>query len=299
MEDERTKIKRIRFILPAETLDMGGFPVQQALPTQKVQQLDPFLLLHHAHTKYSKRRLAKHQGIGPHPHRGFSPVTFVVEGEVHHRDSWGNDQIAKAGAVQWMHAGAGIVHSERPSQALVEAKGKQEIIQLWINSPSKNKMIPPEYAFISEERMPIFTSSDTKIKNKLVAGNYMDLKGKINTQSALLVIWGNAREGGEQQIQVPKKFNSMLYLIKGSVVIKGHGLMEKEQLAIFELEGEQMEMKFKEESQFLILCGLPIDEEVTQSGPYVMNNQTQILEAMRDYQMGKMGVLIEEDDQNN
>jgi len=288
-------IKKVNYLLPAVTVDMEGFPVKQALPTQKIQQLDPFLLLHHAKTKYNKRRLAKHQGVGPHPHRGFSPVTFVIEGEVHHRDSWGNSQIAKKGEVQWMHAGAGIIHSERPSQALIEQNGKQEIVQLWINSPANKKMVPPEYFYISLDIIPTFTSDDKKINNKLVSGNYQGAIGKIIPQSELLVIWGEAQEGGTQQINVPKGYNSMLYLVRGSIVLKEYGLVAKEHLAIFNKEDDIIEMSVKEDGQFILLCGKAIDEKVTQSGPYVMNTQTEILEAIRDYQMGKMGILIEED----
>lgn len=290
-----TIVKQVKYLLPSTEIDMGGFPVKQALPTQKVQQWDPFLLLHHANTKYSNRKLAKHQGIGPHPHRGFSPVTFVIEGEVHHRDSWGNNQIAKEGEVQWIHAGAGIVHSERPSEALIERQGHQEIVQLWINSPAVKKMIPPTYSYVSNEAMTRFSSEDQKITNKLIAGNYGELKGKVVPQSELLVIWGQGEQGGTQQLTVPKGFSSMLYLIKGDISLKGYGLIEGENLAVFDHEGDVIDMSFKKDGQFILLCGKAIDEVVTQSGPYVMNTQTEILEAMRDYQMGKFGILIEED----
>ena len=290
-----TDLKQVKYLLPATEIDMGGFPVKQALPTQKVQQWDPYLLLHHAKVKFSNNRLAKHQGVGPHPHRGFSPVTFVIEGEVHHRDSWGNNQIAKKGEVQWMHAGAGIVHSERPSEALIEKEGSQEIVQLWINSPAAKKMIPPTYSYVPDKVMTLFFSADKKITNKLIAGNYGKFSGKVIPQSELLVIWGKGEQGGRQQLNVPKGFSSMLYLIKGDITLKGYGLVEKEHLAIFDHDGEVIDMSFRTKGQFLLLCGKPIDEVVTQSGPYVMNTQTEILQAMRDYQMGKFGVLIEED----
>ena len=289
------KNKQVKYLLPAVEIDMGGFPVKQALPTQKVQQLDPFLLLHHAHSQLSNDRSAKHQGIGPHPHRGFSPVTFIIEGEVHHRDSFGNNQIAKQGEVQWMHAGAGIVHSERPSESLVEKNGIQEIVQLWINSPASKKMIPPAYYYVPNELITRFFSEDKKVVNKLIAGNYDKLKGKIIPQSELLVIWVNGQKDGIQRFTIPKGYGSMLYQVKGNISLKGYGLIEKEHLAIFDSEGDAIEISFKEDGQFILLCGKPIGEKVTQSGPYVMNTETEILEAMRDYQMGKMGILIEDD----
>ncbi|MEE9365022.1 MAG: pirin family protein [Cellulophaga sp.] len=289
------KLKTIKYVLPAEEVDMGGFPVKQPLPTQKIQQISPFLLLHHAHAKYSSRRPAKQQGIGPHPHRGFSPVTFIIEGEVHHRDSRGNNQIAKTGEVQWMHAGAGIVHSERPSEALVGKSGRMEIVQLWVNSPKEKKMIPPEYQYLPEKDIPIEYSEDGKIANKIIAGNYKNLQSAINTQSDLLILWGKAEKGGGQTIEIPTEFNSMLYLINGNMSIEGYGIIEKEYLAVFNEGGNSIKMTFNEDAQFLLLSGKSIEGKVAQQGPFVMNTQTEILEAMRDYKMGKMGVLIEDD----
>ena len=287
-------LKKVKYVLPAEKIDMDGFPVKQALPTQKVQQVDPFLLLHHATVKFNKNRPAKHQGVSPHPHRGFSPVTFIIQGEVRHRDSWGNDQVAKAGEVQWMHAGAGIVHSERPSEEMVQASDKQEIVQLWINSPSSTKMQPPEYTYLSLEAMPILNSEDEKIRTKIIAGNYKQKKGKVIPKSELLVLWGNGQEGGNENYSIPVEYNCTLYLIKGSLTIKGFGLIEAEQLIVFGTSGDKIKLTLKRDSQFLILAGKPLDEKVTQHGPYVMNTQTEVLEAMRDYKMGKMGILIED-----
>ncbi len=286
--------KTVKYLLPATIIDMGGFPVKQAFPTQKVNQVDPFLLLHHAQTTYSPLSPAKYQGIGPHPHRGFSPVTFIIEGEIHHRDSRGHSQIAKAGEVQWMHAGAGIVHSERPTEAMIKRNEQQEIIQLWINSPASKKMIPPSYYYLSKANIPVFSSADGLIENKLIAGQYKQQKGQINTQSELLIIWGIAQAGGEQTLDIPSNHNAMIYLIKGSMRLHGYGMIETEYLAVLNNEGSQIVASFSKDTQFLLLTGLPINEKVTQSGPFVMNTQTQILEAIRDYQMGKMGVLIED-----
>ena len=273
---------------------MGGFPVKQPMPTQNVDQVDPFLLLHHARTKYSDSRPAKLQGIGPHPHRGFSPVTFIIDGEVHHRDSRGNDQIAKAGEVQWMHAGAGIVHSERPSENITSASKYQEIIQVWINSPAEKKMIEPTYQYLPEDRFPVHLSDDQKIKNKIVAGTYQGKKGPASTQSEVLILWGESMPEGSQTYTLPENDNLMLYLINGAMRIQGYGQIEQEHLIVFETGGDQLSISFQEQSQFLLFCGTPIDEEVTHYGPFVMNTQTEVLEAMRDYQMGKMGILIEE-----
>ena len=286
--------RNVRFLIPAYDIDMGGIPLKQALPTNKVEQVDPFLLLHHAEYTYTSDAPALHQGIGPHPHRGFSPVTFVVEGEVHHRDSWGNNQVAKKGEVQWMHAGRGIIHSERPSQKLADENGKQEIIQLWINTPAAKKMQQPVYQYLPEKSIPVFNSADKLISNKLVAGKYNGLTGKIKTESELLIIWSNAKNNGSQTYEVPELLNTMLYVIRGNLSVSGYGLVEEKSLVVFENSGDEVEISATTDAQYLVLAGAPINEKVVQQGPFVMNTTTQIMEAMRDYRMGKMRILIEE-----
>ena len=287
-------LKKIKYVLPAEPIDMGGFPVLQALPTQRVDQVDPFLLLHHANVKYSDLRPARTQGVGPHPHRGFNPVTFVIQGEVHHRDSLGNSQIAKAGDVQWVSAGRGIIHSERPSESLAKQRGRQEIVQLWINTPAQYKMDPAVYQYLSHGQIPSFTSIDRSIHNKVVAGAYDGLKGQIVSSSDLLILWMKAHQQGRQTISIPAGMNSLFYLISGEMKISQYGLLPSRNLAICETQGEDLEVVFEQSGEGLLLAGTPLQEKVVQSGPFVMNTQTEILQAMRDHQMGKMGVLIEE-----
>jgi len=287
-------LKKTTRILPAEMVDMGGFPVKQALPTNQVSQIDPFLLLHHARVKPIYDRPAKDQGVGPHPHRGFSPVTFVIEGEVHHRDSRGNSQIAKAGEVQWINSGAGIIHSERPSDDLIANKGMQEIIQLWINTPADKKMLEPEYTHVPENKIPRIKSEDDLTDLKLISGSYKGSEGKIKAQSDLLILWANAKSNAALEIEIPEGYNSTLYAIKGDLRIEGHGVVDAESLAVFGNEGNTIVIHANSDSQYIVLAGLPINEPMTQHGPFVMNTQTEIMEAMRDYQMGKMGVLIEE-----
>lgn len=288
--------KSVKAILPATEIDMGGFPVKQALPKQQFDQIDPFLLVHHGRAKYSNRRPAKQQGIGPHPHRGFSPVTFVIEGAVHHRDSRGNSQVAKQGEVQWMNAGAGIVHSERPSEDVANSHGRQEIVQLWINAPASKKMQPPAYYHLSEELMSKMESEDGKVTTKLIAGDYKGSIGKIPTQSEMVVLWSKGQQEGQEKFDFTQGFHTLLYLVRGAISIKGYGLVDAENLVVFEKEGSEIEVLIKEDNtEFLLLSGAPLNEKVTKNGPFVMNTETEILEAMRDYQMGKMGVLIEED----
>jgi len=286
--------KKVKYTIPSNEINMGGILIKQAIPTNKITQVDPFLLLHHGKFNFTENAPAIHQGLGPHPHRGFTPVTFVIDGEVHHRDSRGNDQIAKKGEVQWMHAGAGIIHSERPSQDLTERNGTQEVIQLWINSPATKKMQEPNYQYTAEQNIPVFKSKDTHFTNKLIAGEYKALLSRTRTESELLIIWSESKLGGSQTFSLATKFNVMLYAIKGNLHITGYGKVDPESLIIFENDAEDIEISSDSGVQFLLLAGVAINEKVVQQGPFVMNSETEIMQAMRDYQMGKMGVLIED-----
>lgn len=286
--------KNVKYVIPAYDVDMGGVAIKQALPTQQVDQVDPFLLLHHGRFKAREDSPALHQGLGPHPHRGFTPVSFVIDGEVHHRDSRENNQIAKQGEVQWMHAGAGIIHSERPSQALADRSGTQEVVQLWINSPAIKKMIPPDYQYTPEAEIPFFLSEDKKFKNKIIAGQYNELQGKIKTQSELLIMWSYADVMASQILTLPESFNSMLYVLRGELRVTGFGKVLAESLVVFDKPSTEIEISTDSDTQYLLLAGAPLDESVVHQGPFVMNTTTEILEAMRDYQMGKMGFLVEE-----
>jgi len=287
-------LKKVQHLIPAEDVDMGGIAVKQALPTQQVSNVGPFILLHHGIFNFRSDAPAIHQGIGPHPHRGFSPVTLVVDGEIHHRDSFGNSQIAHKGEVQWMHAGAGITHSERPSEALVQAGGTQEVIQLWINSPAAYKMQPPSYSYLSNSRIRTYLSEDGAITNKVIAGRHNGTIGNITPLSDLLVLWASSTKEGSQTHTIADGHETMIYVIKGSIRLAGYGLVSSQELAVFSHAGTTVELTSYNGAQYLLLTGKPIDEKMLQHGPFVMNSETEILEAMRDYQMGKMGVLIEE-----
>ncbi len=287
--------KKIKALLPAVPIDMDGIRVKQAMPTHTVPRVDPFLLIHHVRSQYFEDRPARVQGIGPHPHRGFSPITFVIVGEVHHRDSRGNSAIATKGEVQWMHAGMGIIHSERPSEKLALENGLLELVQVWINSPATSKMKVPYYKKLAAAEIPMFLSNDQKISNKLIAGTYKNFKSNILTESELLIIWGHANKQGSIEYSIPSNFNTMLYVVSGSCNLTQFGLVEKEHLVVFAQIGELISLSCNEACEFILFAGVPINEKVSQSGPFVMNSQTEILEAMRDYKMGKMGILIEDE----
>jgi redox-sensitive bicupin YhaK (pirin superfamily) len=288
------KNRRVSQLLYGQTVDMGGIPLRQPFPTLRVDQIDPFLLLHHADLKAPKNTNPDHAGVGPHPHRGFSPVTFIFKGGVHHRDSRGNNSVIYEGGAQWMNAGMGIIHSERPPHDIHEIGGRQEIIQLWINTPAAHKMDQPEYYPLSADEAPMYMSEDAKVSMRVFSGSVLGIKGPIpshtDVNAATLVI----RKSGKISIPLPATQNAFIYLLDGRLKVDGFGLVDSLNVVLFDKDGDGISLEAVEDTRVLLLSGQPLNEKVVSHGPFVMNSETQILEAMRDYKMGKMGVLIEE-----
>jgi hypothetical protein len=288
------KPRSVSQLLHAYPYDMGGLPIRQPFPTQQIDQIDPFLLLHHAHVKVPKHVNTKHAGVGPHPHRGFSPVTFIFKGGVHHRDSRGNNSVIYAGGAQWMNAGRGIIHSERPAEDIHERGGEQEIIQLWINTPAIHKMDQPQYFPLSANETPTSHSDDGKVTLKVFAGELSGLKGPIPSQTEVNAATLSVKKGGRIEIQLPRRHNAFIYVLRGRISLGGYGQADELHAVVFKQDGDGVAIEAVEACELLLMSGLPLNEKVASHGPFVMNNETQLLEAMRDYQMGKMGILIEE-----
>lgn len=288
------KNRTVKNLLYAGKIDMGGLAVRQPFPTFRVQQVDPFLLLHHADVKVPVHTQPAHAGVGPHPHRGFSPVTFIFRGGVHHRDSRGNNSVVYAGGAQWMNAGMGVMHSERPPHDIQELGGRQEIIQLWINTPARHKMDQPEYFPLQPHEIPRFVSDDERVAVSVVAGDLFGLKGPVPPKTPVIVATLELKKGGRIGIPVPAGHNSFIYLLDGKVNIAGYGLTEALNAAVFADDGEGITVEAFDDTRILFGSGEPINEKVVSHGPFVMNTETEILEAMRDYQKGKMGILIED-----
>ena len=285
-------LKPVSKLLYAHQVDMGGIPIRQPLPSAQVEMIDPFLLIHHHASTVKPNTSPLQAGVGPHPHRGFSPVTFIYEGDVNHRDSRGNNSIVSKGGVQWMNAGMGIIHSERPSPELAKNGGKQEIIQLWINTPAKHKMDQPAYYSLNKNDMPVWKSEGVEMD--IVAGEYKGLKGFDQTFSKMLILNIRLEKDTEVEIDVPENFNTCLYNFDSNIQDEGFGLIEAKYLVLYKNEGNKIRLRSTEPTRILFLSGEPINEPVVSYGPFVLNNETQIMQAMRDYQMGKMGMLIEE-----
>ena len=288
--------RSINRIIPAQKVNMGGIILDQPLPVAGVDQIDPFLLVHHWASVLPGGEREKDLGVGPHPHRGFSPVTLIFKGAVQHRDSLGTKSIIKGGGAQWMNSGKGIVHSERPPKELAEKGGDFELIQFWANTPANRKMEPAKYQPLSAEQTPTITSEDGKVKAGIVAGEALGKTGPIELMTPMLVMRFEIEKGGKMEIPIPKDFNVFLYQLDGKLTVNGDTTTKSKDLTWFENDGDSISFEGLEETRAILLAGAPLKEEVTSYGPFVMNTQTEIMKAMRDYQQGKMGILIEEFD---
>jgi len=286
------ELNTIKNVGRSDFVNMGPIQLRQPIPTQQIEMVDPFILLHH-YGPYQIDEMNNPFDLGPHPHRGFEPITFLIQGEQLHRDSLGHESIVKAGDVQWTTAGRGIIHSEGPTKEFVKKGGTLEGIQLWLNLPAEKKMIQPKYQHIKKEDFIVVHSEDNKVRIQVIAGGLEGKNGRIATQTPVSVFMIDVEEGGTHSINIPEGNQSIIYLLNGNVTINNDKnlIQDENQLIEFNQEGEGFSIKGNQRSKLLFLSGMPFKEKVATYGPYVMNTQTEIMEAMRDYQMGKMGFL--------
>jgi redox-sensitive bicupin YhaK (pirin superfamily) len=287
------KSRTVKAILFAHEYPMGKLRVKQPFPSVKFDYLDPFLLLHHARVKVDPEKDLSNEGVGPHPHRGFSPVTFIFKGGVHHRDSRGNNSIIYEGGVQWMNAGMGIIHSERPPADIIEHGGEQEIIQMWVNTPASAKMKQPEYHPLTAEATPVWINPNGNSKVNVVTGNVLGLKGPVPTPTEVNSATIHLIEGEQISLPIETDHTAFIYLLDGGIHLEGHGLVEAENAVLLNNDGDYISFKAITATRLLFMSGKPLNEPMQSHGPFVMNTQSELLTAMRDYQMGKMGILIE------
>lgn len=284
------RTRSIKKILEPQSLLLGGKTVSQSLPAESMENHDPFLLLHHA-GPYNLNQENAHFYVGPHPHRGFEPITFVFQGGVNHKDSLGNDSSVEAPGVQWISAARGIIHSEQSSKKFEELGGNFELIQLWVNLPAEQKMKPATYIKSDAhalKQIPVANSSKSKLY--LVSGKEGDIEGPINNRTNIKSMMAFLESEAEVHISLASESSAMVYVLGGQIEIDGQ-LIKGQDLAILDHQGETLQIKTLEDSRLLILEGKALREEVVSWGPYVMNNQREIMEAMRDYNQGKMGFL--------
>ena len=287
--------RTVAHVLPAHELSMGFLKVYQPLPTQRVDQVDPFLLLHHFGPVEVEAGGRDPLDLGPHPHRGFEPVTFLYQGGIRHRDSRDNTGHLQAGDVQWMTAGRGIIHSERASKAFMDAGGTLEGIQLWVNLPPDDKMVQPRYQDLKAADIPT-VDLGAGAQVKVVAGELNGTPGAAQTYTPVNAWQLTLAAGATAELPIPEDHNLAAYLLDGGIA-SSSGLDNPARTLLYyrnDGEGIRLSNTGDTEARALILSGRPIGEPVVSHGPYVMNTQTEIMQAMRDYGQGKFGFYVEE-----
>lgn len=269
---------------------MGTIELRQPIPSTTVPRVDPFLLFHH-YGPYSINKDSNPFDLGAHPHRGFEPITFLIQGEQKHRDSLGNVQTIKSGGVQWITSGKGILHAEGPTPEFIEKGGELEGIQLWLNLPRSKKMMEPNYQQADLEEMESVEGLDAKIT--VIAGVQKGKKGIIKTQTPVNAFWVDLLPNAEVEIEIPKSHSALVYLIKGDVLVNHSEQLTygENAMAVFNQDGDGFTLKANENSMLLVLSGEPIDEPVVMEGPFVMNSRRETTQAFMDYQQGLMGEL--------
>jgi len=261
--------------------------VRQALPHMNFRFANPFIVLHHGGP--AVYQAGSHARIHPHPHRGFSPYTFMLQGEGFHRDNAGNDEVIKAGGVQWMFAGSGILHSEGPTDALLQHGGIQEFIQLWINVPRANKWDKPFYQSAGKEQLPRVIDQPG-VQFRLASGTYNNETGPIQNFTPVISMIGEISTGNTVTLQAIPGYWTLLYIIKGAVVVNDTPV-DMHNLVVFGMEEEDVVITAVSDAQVLFLSAEPIDEPVAAKDNFVMNTPEEIDQAMNDYKNGVFGEL--------
>ncbi len=278
-------MRKIIRISDAMTAHMPGLKTWRALPVPGISQLDPYIFLnHHGYEEFP----ANNQGLpfGPHPHRGFETLTFIVEGELVHQDSQGFSSRILKGGVQWMTAGAGIIHSETSSDEFLEKGGPMEILQLWINLPAAQKMSPAHYQGFQKDEIPELQVGEG-FKLNLICGAYDGAEGPV--QSPYPQFMSTLEAPAESKLQWDSKSEQLFfYLVKGSIKVNGQE-MNKRQLAQFENKPGSLDIEVRDDAYIILGEAEPIKEPVVSYGPFVMNSEAEIQQAIMDYQSGKMG----------
>ncbi len=285
-------MKTVNKIIYGHPTAVGSIQVQELLPYGDFE--NPFLLFHHGVAMADKNIPIHLQGVGPHPHRGFSAISFIYKGGIHHRDSRGNDHVVYEGGTQWTHAGMGIIHSERVPENIFDFGGKQELLQVWVNTPAAHKMDIPHYYPASAEETPTIKTDDGLTIIRIPAGELNGVKGIIPTFTKVNTFMGEMKQNGSFSFSFPANHQTIFYVLSGDMLINETTKISSKQMALFNKDGETFSIKATADSLFFVGSGEPINEPVAAHGPLVMNTQTEIMQAFKDYQMGKMGVLIED-----
>jgi quercetin 2,3-dioxygenase len=291
------KLKSINAILPPPPPHMvgDGFRVHNFFPSYDkigMQGMSPFFLMdYNSKVEIPPSDIPK--GVGVHPHRGFETVTIAYHGSVAHHDSAGNSGVIGEGDVQWMTAGAGVLHKEYHEKEFSKRGGPFQMVQLWVNLPAKFKRTPAKYQSIENNIMGKYRIPGGKGVVEIIAGEFKGIKGPASTFSAMSLFNAKLFKGTSTDFSFSEKDNTGLLIIEGEVKINNSGIASEDSFIFFKHEGEAIAVEALKDSVILIMSGEPIDEPISSYGPFLMNTEAEIQEAYDDYYNGKFGYLEE------
>jgi redox-sensitive bicupin YhaK (pirin superfamily) len=279
--------RSIRAIYNAVYEPIADLATYRVMPTDEVPMnlLDPFIFFnHHGWQQYSPHN--RGLPFGPHPHRGFETVTFIIVGDLMHKDSSGGESVIKEGGVQWMTAGKGLVHAEISSDEFKRQGGPLEILQLWVNLPAKYKMTNPVYTGLQKEDIPvIYLDAEQKVKLQPISGNWNDTIGLFHPLTDIAIARIDLLPTGSVTFNIEKEKNVFLYVVRGEIKANGE-ILQPHQLPYFNHDGEELEVTATKDSIILLGYATPFNEPFKAYGPFVMNTQQEIVQAYEDYNNG-------------
>ena len=268
-----------RIVQGIQTADGAGVKLTRVLTQDLQRRLDPFLMLDAFRNDNPDDYIG---GFPDHPHRGFETVTYMIAGRMRHRDSAGNEGLLGPGGVQWMTAGSGLIHSELPEQE----QGLMEGFQLWLNLPSKHKMIKPSYRDIAPTSIPEYTTVDGVLV-RVIAGQSHGTEGAVNRADTEPLFLDIHLPGGTKFTQpLPAGHHAFVYAYRGNASIDGTTVVDR-QMGILTNAGDGLEVSTDEPTKLLLIAGGPLNEPIAQYGPFVMNTNDQIKQTLQDYRAGK------------
>jgi hypothetical protein len=288
------RIRPVRSITTAPAGFEGeGFPVRRAFAGVNLADLDPFIHMDQmGEVDYGP---GEPRGTAWHPHRGFETVTYMIDGVFEHKDSAGGGGLITNGDTQWMTAGGGILHIERPPESLVTSGGLFHGIQLWVNLPSKDKMVAPRYQDIHSEKVTLLSSPDGGALVRVIAGDVAGRSGPGVTHTPIALVHATIAPAGQLDLAWPQPFNALVYALSGQGSVADGAPLAAGQLAVLgagdtiRIAADQTQDNHTPNFDVLILGGQPIREPVAAYGPFVMNNREELVQAFEDFQAGRLG----------
>ena len=282
------KIRQIKKCM--KTFEGDGIPVTRAFPVPGMRENDPFLLFDHfGPINYQPGGAT---GVPAHPHCGFEAITYMLGGEVEHRDSWGGQAEIETGDVQWMTTGSGLIHSELVTEKFKKSGGVMQGLQIWVNLPQKYKKVKPRYQHIKKDTIPTLLENNN-IEIKVLVGEVKGVKSKIQTYSPVSIFDIKFLRPDKTEFKVDKKQNLMIYIIDGQLNFSyNNKIAKKGEIIYFDQSSDEIQLtSTSDKGSYLVLAGKPIQEPIARYGPFVANSEEEIKQAMIDYQDGKMGTL--------